>query len=147
MTASAGFATEDGYDVLTFVDSAGAELAFSDTTGPAGVSITAATCDGVTWTGLSEVDCHDGAGTCAGALPNVPGTTTRAACEGAALAGGAFTTSAAYVPGGHVLWSSDTWATTPADEVGAGPGRTVASYSHCRCVPLIRVTPFHSFIH
>jgi hypothetical protein len=57
---------------------------------------TAATCDGAAWTG-TQAECEDTAGTCAGADPSVPGTTTKARCDAAANTAGTFTTSAAYV--------------------------------------------------
>ena len=53
----------------------------------------AATCDGAAWAG-TETECDETVGTCAGADPDVPGTTTKALCDAAATTAGTFTTSA-----------------------------------------------------
>jgi hypothetical protein len=54
------------------------------------------TCDGVAWAG-TEAACDESAGTCAGADPDVPGTTTKSDCDAAAATPGTFTSSATYV--------------------------------------------------
>jgi hypothetical protein len=56
------------------------------------------TCAGTAWAG-SQAACLASAGTCAGAVPAISGTTTRAACEGAATTAGTFTGTAMYVRG------------------------------------------------
>jgi hypothetical protein len=53
------------------------------------------TCAGAAWTD-SQAACLDSAGTCAGADPDISGTTTRAACEGATTTAGTFTSTATY---------------------------------------------------
>jgi hypothetical protein len=52
-------------------------------------------CDGAVWAG-TETECEESAGTCAGADPDIPGTTTKALCDAAATTAGTFTSSAAY---------------------------------------------------
>jgi hypothetical protein len=52
-------------------------------------------CDGVGWAG-TETACEETAGTCAGADPDIAGTTTKALCDAAETTAGTFTTSATY---------------------------------------------------
>ena len=63
------------------------------------VVLEAGACDGAAWAGTAAA-CLESKGTCAGADPDVPGTTTKALCDGAATAAGTFSTTAAHVATG-----------------------------------------------
>jgi hypothetical protein len=56
---------------------AGTEAACAES---AGTCTVGATCDGAAWAG-AEATCFESKGTCAGANPDVPGTTTKVACD------------------------------------------------------------------
>jgi hypothetical protein len=82
--------------------------------------IRSGTCNSATWSD-DQTACLESAGTCAGATPDVSGTTTKALCD-AATTPGTFTSSATYVAGVGT-WICDT-DMDPAERSGYVASRT-----------------------